>query len=83
MNPRVEFRKVAPGAVMAMSGLGRYLSECGLESSLLDLVRLRASQINGCAYCIDAHTKDARQRRDRTAALRHHRLARDAILHRA
>ena len=46
----------------AMSELERYLDECGLEPSLLDLVKLRASQINGCAYCIDMHTKDARAR---------------------
>jgi AhpD family alkylhydroperoxidase len=46
----------------AMRGLEAYLAECGLESSLLDLVRTRASQINGCAYCIDMHTKDARAR---------------------
>ena len=45
-----------------MNGLEAYLEECGLEPSLLDLVRTRASQINGCAYCIDMHTKDARAR---------------------
>ena len=62
MKPRIEYRKVAPGAMAAMSELERYLDECGLEPSLLDLVKLRASQINGCAYCIDMHTKDARAR---------------------
>ncbi len=45
-----------------MRGLEDYLAESGLEPSLLDLVRTRASQINGCAYCIDMHTKDARAR---------------------
>jgi AhpD family alkylhydroperoxidase len=45
-----------------MNGLEAYLEECGLEPSLLDLVRTRASQINGCAYCIDMRTKDARAR---------------------
>jgi AhpD family alkylhydroperoxidase len=45
----------------AMRGLEDYLAECGLEPPLLDLVRTRASQINGCAYCIDMHTKDARK----------------------
>jgi AhpD family alkylhydroperoxidase len=60
MQPRIVARKVAPGAIEAMNGLEAYLEECGLEPSLLDLVRTRASQINGCAYCIDMHTKDAR-----------------------
>ncbi|MGH3443765.1 MAG: carboxymuconolactone decarboxylase family protein, partial [Nocardioidaceae bacterium] len=44
----------------AMDALDTYLAKCGLEESLMHLVRLRASQINGCAYCIDMHTKDAR-----------------------
>ena len=43
-----------------MLGLGQYLQGCGLEESLLDLVNLRASQINGCAYCLDMHWKDLR-----------------------
>ncbi len=60
MQPRMEYATVAPGAVKAMHGLERYLRECGLEPSLLELVKVRASQINGCAYCIDMHTKDAR-----------------------
>ena len=62
MKPRIEYRKVAPGVMDAMSGLERYLAGSDLEPSLLDLVKLRASQINGCAYCIDMHTKDARAR---------------------
>jgi AhpD family alkylhydroperoxidase len=62
MQPRIEYTKVAPGAMKAMRGLEDYLAECGLEPSLLDLVRTRASQINGCAYCLDMHTKDARAR---------------------
>jgi AhpD family alkylhydroperoxidase len=49
-------------AMRALFGLGRYLDQSGLEPSLLDLVRMRASQINGCAYCLDMHTKDARVR---------------------
>lgn len=60
MQPRIEYATAAPGAVKAMHGLERYLRECGLEPSLLELVKVRASQINGCAYCIDMHTKDAR-----------------------
>ena len=60
MKPRIEYAKVAPGVSEAMSGLERYVRHCGLEPALLELVKLRASQINGCAYCIDMHTKDAR-----------------------
>jgi AhpD family alkylhydroperoxidase len=43
-----------------MAGLEKYVRNCGLEHPLLELVKTRASQINGCAYCIDMHTKDAR-----------------------
>jgi len=60
MKPRIEFHKVQPAAVKAMLALQGYVNDCGLEHSLLELVKLRASQINGCAYCIDMHTKDAR-----------------------
>lgn len=62
MQPRIAYMKVAPEAMKAMRGLEAYLAECGLEASLLDLVKTRASQINGCAYCLDMHTKDARAR---------------------
>jgi AhpD family alkylhydroperoxidase len=62
MQPRINYSSVSPGALQAMFGLESYLKECGLEQSLLELVKLRASQINGCAYCIDMHTKDARAR---------------------
>ena len=60
MQPRLNYDRVAPGALRAMYSLQKYVEECGLERSLLGLVKLRASQINGCAYCIDMHTKDAR-----------------------
>ena len=60
MKSRIEFHKVSPAAVNAMLALQTYVNGCGLEHSLLELVKLRASQINGCAYCIDMHTKDAR-----------------------
>jgi AhpD family alkylhydroperoxidase len=59
MQPRID-PKVAPGVYQAMLGLETYLHQCGLEIPLLHLVKLRASQINGCAYCIDMHWKDAR-----------------------
>jgi len=52
--------QVAPGAFEAMFGFSKYLQKCGLEESLLNLVYLRASQINRCAYCLDMHWKDLR-----------------------
>ena len=62
MRSRIEYGKVAPGMMKAMYALEHYVHECGLEPSLLELVKMRASQINGCAYCIDMHSKDARAR---------------------
>jgi AhpD family alkylhydroperoxidase len=59
---RVDFNKAAPEVMKAMLGLEHQVRQSGLESSLLDLVRMRASQLNGCAYCIDMHSKDARAR---------------------
>ena len=60
MKPRMEHWKVAPGGFKAMLSLEAYLRESGFEEALLHMVKLRASQINGCAYCIDMHWKDAR-----------------------
>lgn len=57
---RLNYVKAAPEGYKAMSALNRYVEECGLEPLLLELVKMRASQINGCAYCIDMHSKDAR-----------------------
>ncbi len=62
MKPRIEYNKIAPDAMSAMLGLEKYVRQSGLQASLLELVKLRASQINGCAYCVDMHTKDARAR---------------------
>ncbi|HSB69348.1 MAG TPA: carboxymuconolactone decarboxylase family protein [Candidatus Methylomirabilis sp.] len=62
MKPRIDPTKIAPDAYKAMLALETYVRQSGLEPSLLDLAKLRASQINGCAYCIDMHTKDARAR---------------------
>ena len=62
MEPRIEYAKVAPGASRAMYGLEQHVRQSGLEPALLELVKTRASQINGCAYCLDMHTKDARAR---------------------
>ena len=60
MAPRMDYTRVAPEAIRAMVGLERYLESSTIERSLRELVKLRASQINGCAYCIDMHSKDAR-----------------------
>jgi AhpD family alkylhydroperoxidase len=60
MQPRIDGAKVAPGGYKAMLGLEAYLHESSLELPLLHLIKLRASQINGCAYCIDMHWKDLR-----------------------
>jgi AhpD family alkylhydroperoxidase len=62
MQSRMEYMEIAPDAMKTMFGLEKYLAQCGLEPILIDLVKLRTSQINGCAYCIDMHTKDARAR---------------------
>jgi AhpD family alkylhydroperoxidase len=61
MKPRLSYSRVAPGIMDAMDSLDRYLQQCGLETGLLYLVQLRASQLNGCAYCIDMHWKDLRE----------------------
>jgi AhpD family alkylhydroperoxidase len=60
MKARIEYAKVAPGVLDAMRGLERYTHAGGLDRKLLELVKMRASQMNGCAYCIDMHSKDAR-----------------------
>ena len=60
MKPRIDFLHVSPKAVQAMLGLQNYVNACGLEHSLMELVKMRASQINHCAYCLDMHSKDMR-----------------------
>ncbi len=60
MEPRVDFMKVGQGAFNALLGVEKYIHGSGLEPTLLHLIKIRASQINGCAYCIDMHWKDAR-----------------------
>jgi AhpD family alkylhydroperoxidase len=54
--------EIVPDAYRAISGVEAYIRGCGLDKTLIELVKLRASQINGCAFCIDMHTKDARRR---------------------
>src|SRR5262249_39061457 len=60
MNPRINVGKVSRQAYQAMLGLEKYLHECGLPEGLIHMLELRASQMNGCAYCIDMHWKDAK-----------------------
>ena len=60
MKARINLMNVNPGVIHAMLGLEKQVSEAGLDGKLLDLARMRASQINGCAYCLDMHSKDAR-----------------------
>ncbi len=60
MEQRIDYAKASPGAVHAMLGLEKHARESGLEPALLELVRMRASQLNGCGYCLDMHSKDAR-----------------------
>ena len=60
MTRRIDHARVAPEAVRAMTGLETYVRRSGLEPALVELVKLRASFMNGCSYCVDMHTKDAR-----------------------
>ena len=57
--PRMDYRTVAPEGVRALRGLEQYLRASGLEPALIELAKVRASLMNGCAYCVDMHTKDA------------------------
>ena len=59
-GPRIDYTRVAPEAARAQFAMEAYVRQCGLEHSLIHLVKLRASYLNGCAYCVDMHTKDAR-----------------------
>lgn len=61
MESRLDPYKIAPKAVQAIMGLETYVAQSGLEKSLLELVKIRASQINGCAFCLHMHTNDARK----------------------
>lgn len=61
MKQRLNYAKIAPGALKGMLEIETYVAASGLERSLYELVKTRASQINGCAYCLDMHTKDARK----------------------
>ncbi len=60
MQERANHRQAAPEGMAKLLDLQKYIDGCGLEHPLLELVKMRASQINGCAYCMDMHSKDAR-----------------------
>ncbi len=60
MKARMDFRNASPQGAKALGELHAFVHNCGIERSLLELVKLRASQINGCAHCIDMHTKELR-----------------------
>jgi AhpD family alkylhydroperoxidase len=60
MTPRLDFRKFNPEPLQAMLAMEKYIAGCGLDHKLVHMLKLRASQINGCAYCIDMHSIDAR-----------------------
>lgn len=62
MEQRLDYLKAAPHGTAALRHLQAYVDQSGLDEALLDLVKTRASQINGCAFCLDMHTKDARAR---------------------
>ena len=61
MTLRIDYPKIAPGALQAMLGVENHVRASGLDHRLLELLKIRVSQINGCAYCLDMHTRDARE----------------------
>jgi AhpD family alkylhydroperoxidase len=60
MKPRVDFTKMLPNVMQALNPIAKYVNNSGLDHRLLELVKMRTSQLNGCAYCLDMHAKDAR-----------------------
>ena len=60
MDQRIEYGRISPTAVQALRGVEKYVRESSLDRTMVELMKVRASQLNGCAYCIDMHTKDAR-----------------------
>ncbi len=84
MEPRLDYFAAAPEVMKAMLGLERAVVTSGLEKGLIELVKTRASQINGCAYCIDMHTRDALKGGENSdPPLSARRLARGAVLYAA
>lgn len=58
MSQRIDYSQTSPAGVKAFGSVYAYISQCGLEDTLIELVNLRVSQINGCAFCLDMHTRD-------------------------
>lgn len=69
MNKRIAWAQISPEAYKAMAGLETALARSGLDNALLELIRLRASQLNGCAYCVNMHADDARKAGETEARL--------------
>ncbi len=69
MTSRLDANRLAPDGRQAMAGLQAYVNRSGIESTLLELVKIRASQINGCAFCLAMHVRDARAQGEREARL--------------
>jgi AhpD family alkylhydroperoxidase len=61
MKPRMDYRKAAPELLASVLALNSAVDRCGLEHGLLHLIKLRASQINGCSFCVDMHSREARR----------------------
>ena len=61
MSQRIDYMKVSPAGIKALGGVYGYVAQSGMDARLIDLVYLRVSQINGCAYCLNMHSKDARK----------------------
>lgn len=61
MKERLNYSKISPQAIQGLLEIEKYIANSGLERTLYELVKTRTSQINGCAYCLDMHTKDARK----------------------
>lgn len=65
MGPRLNHHDIAPAGIKAMGGVAGYIAQCGLSPLLVDLIYLRVSQINNCAYCLDKHTRDLIEKGER------------------
>jgi AhpD family alkylhydroperoxidase len=80
MVPRLNFYKSGPDAMKTMTSLEQHIARSGLDKSLVEMVRLRASQMNGCAYCIDVHPSRPQSLRKRTALISRRCVSRNPVL---